>query len=97
MSAELSSLLLALSQLVDRAGEGGFNVNVSLCDAKEVVELKQQLNDLRQENETLLRRVNAAEFQARCDSVICMRVIDFCRDNGIKIPRKLYDGLDSFK
>lgn len=97
MSAELSSLLLALSQLVDRAGEGGFNVNVSLCDAKEVMELKQQLVDLEKENAALLQRVNAAEFQARCDSVICMRVVDFARDNGLKIPRKLYDGLDSFR
>lgn len=92
----LKSLLSSLSVLTERAGERGLTLNVSLCDAQEVVDLKQRVSDLEAEREQLVKRVNAAEFQARCDSIICLRVVDFARDNGLRIPRSLYDGLDKF-
>lgn len=96
MAGDFSSLLPTLSALLDRVGEGGINVNVALCDAQEVLDLRSRVADLEAANADLLARVNSAEFRARCDSIICMRVVDYARDNGLKIPRKLYDGLGVF-
>lgn len=96
MAGDLSSLLPALSALLDRVGERGVNVNVALCDAQEVLDLKVRVAELESANADLLTRCNAAEFRSRCDAIVCMRVIDFARDNGLKIPRKLYDGLGAF-
>lgn len=97
MAGDFSSLLPTLSALLDRVGEGGLNVNVALCDAQEVLDLKARVADLEAANADLLTRCNAAEFRSRCDAIVCMRVVDFARDSGLKIPRKLYDGLGAFK
>lgn len=97
MSPDYSSLIPLLSSLIERVGDSGLHVNVSLTDSQEILDLRQQIQDLQSANSDLIARCNRAEFLARCDSVICMRVVDYARDHGLRIPRKLYDGLDSFK
>lgn len=93
----LYELSLALSNLLDRVGDGlPINLAVSVSDADEVVSLRARIRELEKENETLIARANRAEFSRRCDAIVCMRVVDWCRENGIVIPRSLYKGLNSF-
>lgn len=88
---------LALSRVLDRVGEGlPINLSVSVSDANEVTALKARVAELEKENDALLVRTNRAEFSHRCDAIICMRVVDWCREQGIRIPRELYKGLNSF-
>lgn len=92
--SELSS---ALSKLLDRVGEGQpLKLSVSVSDAEEVVALKSEIYDLRQQLSSLDASLKRAEFTARCNSIICMRVVDWCRENRIAVPRSLYKGLDEF-
>lgn len=94
---DLSDLSSALSKLLDRVGEGQpIKLSVALSDAEEVASLKAEIYDLRQQLAALDASLKRAEFTARCNSIICMRVVDWCRENRIQIPRSLYKGLDEF-
>lgn len=92
-----SDLSSALSKLLDRVGEGQpLKLSVSVSDADEVAAFKAEIYDLHQQLATLDASLKRAEFTARCNSIICMRVVDWCRENRIQIPRSLYKGLDEF-
>ena len=94
--AALDELIPALSEALGRLGSGPLNINVSLCDAEIVADLKARIADLEREREEMLVRYNRAELLARSNSLVCMRVVDWCRENGIKIPRRIYEGIDMF-
>lgn len=93
----LYELSLALSRFLDRVGGGEpLSLSVSLSDANEVSELRARVAALQDALDAKDAAFRRAEFTARCNSIVCLRVVDWCRENGIIIPRSLYKGLDEF-
>lgn len=83
------SLVPALSRLLDKAGEGSLQVNLSVTDSQEVLDLRDQITQLHAEIAQLKERNRSLEYDYRCEVVINMELVDLCRNNGIKIRRPL--------
>lgn len=87
-----SELSLALSQLIGRVGDGlPINLAVSVCDAQEVVDLKQQIETLQSRLNQAEEQLNRAEYLYRCEVIVNTELCDLCRSHGIKIRPSMFN------
>lgn len=86
MDKELSVLLCSF---LEKCVEGDLRLSVTFTDSAEVLELKDQIRVLEASRADLQRRCNAAEFEVGNSTVRFLRLYDYCRDNGIRIPKSL--------
>ena len=77
--------LTALSRLLDRAGEGSFQLNVSLEEAAVVRQLRSQVSDLEAQVERLQGELNRLEYLYRCETLVNCELTDLCRAHKIRI------------
>lgn len=89
--SEFSSLIPALSALLERVGSSPLNLNVSVCDAEEVKALKDKAADLESRLEALTKQYNHVEYLYRCEVLINTQLTDLCRDNGIPVRPALFE------
>lgn len=90
--SELSS---ALSQLIGRVGDGlPINLSVSVCDAQEVLDLKQQIEALQSRLSKTEEELNRAEYLYRCEVIVNTELCDLCRSHGIKIRPSMFNRLN---
>lgn len=75
----------ALSRLLDRAGEGSFQLHVSLEEAPVVRELRSQVSDLEAQVERLQSELNRLEYLYRCETLVNCELTDLCRAHGIRV------------
>lgn len=87
---DLDTLAPALLKVLERAGEGGLHLTVSLRDEKEVAAMKARIAELETELEGLKASYNRCEFAFRCESLINMQITDYCRELGVSLPRRLF-------
>lgn len=65
-------------------------VEVSLTPSDEVQALRQQLSEASLQLKELEQRVNRAEYLYRCETIINLRLTDYCRAHGFQVPRHLF-------
>ena len=87
--SDISSLIPALSSLIERAGTSPIKLEVALCDSEELKASKDRVEELEALVEGLRADYNRLEFKYRCESLVNMQLTDFCRDNNIKVPPQL--------
>lgn len=81
----------ALLKVLDRAGEGGLKLSVSVRDDEEVkAALRDKVAELEALTEGLRAEYDRLEFQYRCETLINAQITDFCRAEGVKLPRRLF-------
>jgi len=83
--------------LVIFPGQGGapLRLEVSVTPSDEVQRLRQDAADLRRQLDDLQARYNRVEYLYRCETLINFQLADLCKENGVKVPRRLYDRPDS--
>ena len=62
---------------------------VDLREDRTVTKLREQLAELQDKNEELIQRCNKAEFRLRCEYAVNDQIMDFCREQGIEVPKRL--------
>lgn len=63
---------------------------VDLRDAREVEKLRARVRDLEQQNAQLKAFANRCEFDLVCQQRINLQFQDYCRENGLKIPPRMF-------
>lgn len=73
-------------------GLGGvpLSLDVRVTPSDEVQQLRQQVEDLRQNLADLQAKYNRTEYLYRCETLINLQLHDLCKDHGIKVPHRLY-------
>lgn len=84
-------LVSALIQMLDRVGQEPLNLAVSVCDAQEVQELKQQVEKLQDELKQMKVRFNRVEYLYRCEVTVNSELCDLCRQHGIRIRPSMFN------
>lgn len=64
-------------------------LEVSLTPSDEVQQLRQQVSDITSRLSELEAQFNRTEYLYRCETIINLRLQDFCREHGLKVPRHL--------
>lgn len=64
-------------------------LEVSLTPSDEVQQLRQQLSDISLRLAELESQFNRTEYLYRCETIINLRLQDYCREHGLKVPRHL--------
>lgn len=91
MPDSLSLLSALLSSLeTDQAGGPALTLNIRLTPSEEVQSLKEQVQTLTQQIDTLKAQANRAEFLYRCETLINLEITDYCKEQGIILPRSLF-------
>lgn len=63
---------------------------VDLRDAREVEKLRARVRDLEQQNAQLKAFANRCEFNLVCQQKINLQLQDYCREQGYRIPPRLF-------
>ena len=84
----LAAALLTLC----RGGEG-IPLDVRVTASDEVKELQQRVADLEEELRSTKETLHRSEFRRGCEMRVRENIIDYCNDNGLKIPRELFSDL----
>lgn len=63
---------------------------VDLRDENTVKALKAQVQSLEGEYTALKERCRIAEYNLMCECQVNMQLTDLCREQGIKVPRRLF-------
>ena len=64
---------------------------VELLDHRLVEQQRREIAALNAELARLESRYNRLEFPYRCECHNMMELLDFCRDHGVKLPRRLLE------
>lgn len=64
---------------------------VELLDHRLVEQQRREIAALNAELVQLKTRYNRLEFLYRCECHNMMELLDFCRDHGVKLPRRLLE------
>lgn len=89
-SKKVSPSALNQSNLLSLVGGGSpLQVEVILTDSNMVQSLRQQLTQLQAEHDRLRDSFAHTEYKYRCEVLVNMQIMDYCKDKGIKIPRRL--------
>ena len=64
-------------------------LEVTVTSSDEVQDLRRQLSDLASQLQDLKDQVNRVEYLYRCETIINLKLTDYCRAHGLKIPRHL--------
>lgn len=88
--SDFSSLVPALSKLIEGVGNAPIRLSVSLCDAEEIKEYKDRITELECELERLRANFNRSEYLFRCESLYNARLLDFIREHGLNVPSTLF-------
>ena len=67
----------------------GLRIFVELEESKKVQGYESEIKKLLQDLEQLKSQFNHVEYLYRCEVLINLQLMDFCRQQGITIPRKL--------
>ena len=70
-------------------GGSPLQVEVILTDSNMVQSLRQQLTQLEEEHDRLRDNFRLVEYRYRCEVLINMQIVDYCKTKGIKLPRRL--------
>lgn len=87
MSPDLTG---SLGALVEQLASGSLSVNIMLTDSKEVIALRNEVQQLRDDYERLLEAYNRTEYRFRCESIISQRLLDFCREQHVAVPKVMF-------
>lgn len=79
-----SELLFVLLRLLER--EEGFPLHIRVSPDDELLTLRSQVSTLTASLEALQRDFNRTEYLYRCEAAINLRLVDVCREHGIKLP-----------
>lgn len=79
-----------LSSLLDLLAGGSLSVNIILTDSKEVIALRDEVQQLREDYQRLLEDYNRTEFRFRCESIISQRLLDYCREQDVVVPKAMF-------
>lgn len=90
-----AQLLLALETMFSRVEERPLKLSIAVSDAQEVIALRAEVTALRGQLQELQARFNHVEFLYCCESVVNQRLLDLCRDAGVRVPRSLFQRPDS--
>lgn len=66
-------------------------LEIVLTPSDEVLQLRQQVEDLQDRLAALKERCNRIEYLYNCEVIINLQITDYCRDQGWKIPRRYFD------
>lgn len=83
------------SFLPSRAG-GLPKFEVVVTPSDEVLQLRQQVEELEDKLASLKERCNRIEYLYNCECIINLQITDYCRDRGWKIPRRYFDHAATF-
>lgn len=64
-------------------------LDVRLTASDEVQDLRRQLSELASQVQQLKDQVNRLEYLYRCETIINLQLTDYCRAQGVKVPRHL--------
>lgn len=65
-------------------------VEVILTTSDEVQALRQQVSDLTLQLAQLQERYNRTEYLYRCETLINLHIVDYCKACGVPIPKRLF-------
>ena len=85
MSTDFSSLLPALSKVLEAVGSGSIQLEVALTKPDEVKELQFRIAELEAEVEKERAIRHRAELLYSSEVIICSELIDLCREHGIQV------------
>lgn len=83
-----SELLLALLRLLER--EEGLPIHVKLSPDDELLALRLRVSELEDSLEQLQREYTRTEYLYRCETAINLRLVDICRQHGIKLEASFF-------
>lgn len=86
--SDLTSLLPALSKLIEKAGSGPIQLSVSLCDDKVVSDLREKIASLEVSLEREIAIRNRAERLYGEQVFLNGELLDLCREHNVPLPRK---------
>lgn len=87
---KFTSLVPALSKVLDRVGEGRLELSVSVCDTVEVQVLKNRVRLLESELEVEKAIRIRAENLFADESYLNNLLIDLCREQGVEVPKYMF-------
>lgn len=87
MSRDLTD---SINSLVSQLASGNLRVNIMLADSEEVIALKDEIRKLRLDYQRLQEDFNRTEYRYRCESIISQRLLDFCREQRVAVPREMF-------
>lgn len=64
-------------------------LHVYLSPSDELTELRREVDELRSKHQRSVDDLRQAEFRYACEVTINNRILDFCRQNGIALPKDL--------
>lgn len=83
-----SELLLALLRLLEQ--DGGLPVHIRVSPDDELIVLRSQVEALTASLEALQRDYTRTEYLYRCETAINLRLVDMCRQHGIKLEASFF-------
>lgn len=87
---DLSSLIPALSKLLEGVGTSPIKLEVALCDADELKAYKERVEELEALVARLKEQYNRTEYLYRCECIYNARLHDLCREQHVKVPKSLF-------
>lgn len=82
-------LTACLCDVLKKAYSGDLSLSVSFTDSAEVLVLKERIKELEAAQADLQRKYNSCELSLGNTTVRFLRLIDWCRDQGYPVPKKL--------
>lgn len=86
--SDLSSLVPALSKVLERVGNAPIRLEVALCDAEDLAAAKSRILELEAEVERYKQALNRSEYLLGCMTFENGEMMDTLRAHGLPIPRR---------
>ena len=79
-----------MSELVELLSSGSLKVSVVLTPSEDVIALQERVRALEAQISTYKERAVRAEHLYASECIISSRLLDFCRDSGVSVPKSLF-------
>ena len=66
-------------------------LHITLSPSEELLALRRENEDLRQELDRLRSDFKRNEYRFACESILNNKLIDLCRESGIEVPKTFFN------
>lgn len=91
----MSGEYLLAPQVLPGLGGIPLKFEVILTPSEELQSLRQQLRDMTSQRDALDAKYKRAEYLYRVETLINLQLQDLCKEQGVKIPPRLFQRPDS--